>query len=445
MQITLNKKDDTFASIKIELAEDDYKGRVDSKIKDYSKTANLKGFRPGKVPPGMIKNMMGESFTAEEVSKLLNESLSGYIKENNLNIIGEPLLSEEGNDKNIDWKSQKEFNFSYDVGLIPDFKLDINDKLKYDLFKIEIEDKTLDETIETLLTQNGQSETPDEAAAGDFITGKLTQDDYEVHCSLPTKDMKATEVKKFVGAKKEDKVTFDLVKAFNKDTQAIAKALGITDEEAKELKGEFTLEVNIISRTKDAELNQELFDKLFGKDTVKNEEEFKTKLKEVLSENYSKDADSFLFKTIQKDLLDKAKFDLSNEFVERWIKQTNPDITEENLKLDFDKYIAELKWSIIKNKLAEAAEIKVESTEVRERASYTLNMQYFGGMQLDGDMAENFNQFVDKYLSDNNGKNYYQHFEQVLGDKLFEDIKGKVSLKDKKIKSEAFKKEVEKI
>jgi len=445
MQITLNKKDDTFASIKIELGEADYKERVDSKIKDYSKKANIKGFRPGKVPPGMIKSMMGENFMAEEVSKLLNESLNGYIKENDLNIIGEPLPAEEGNDQNIDWKTQKEFNFTYDVGLIPTFKIEVSDKLKYDLYKIEIEDKTLEETIANLLTQNGASETPEEAAAGDFVTGKLTQDDYEVHCSLPTAEMKATEVKKFVGAKKEDKVTFDLVKAFNKDTQAIAKALGITDDEAKELKGEFTLEVNIISRNSEAELNQELFDKLFGKDTVKNEEEFNVKLKEVLAENYLKDADSFLFKTIQQDLLKKAKFDLSNEFVERWIKQTNPDITEENLKLDFDKYIAELKWSIIKNQLATDADIKVEGDEVRARASYTLNMQYFGGMQLDGEMATNFNQFVDKYLSDNNGKNYYQHFEQVLGDKLFEDIKGKVSLKDKKIKSEAFKKEAEKI
>ncbi len=445
MQITLNKKDDTFASIKIELGEADYKERIDSKIKEYGKKATIKGFRPGKVPSGMIKSMMGESFMAEEVSKLLNESLTGYIKENDLNIIGEPLPSPEGNDENINWKTQTEFNFSYDVGLIPSFEMEISDKLKYDLYKIEVEDKTLDETIANLLTQNGASETPETAEAGDFVTGKLTQDEYEVHCSLPTQDMKATEVKKFVGAKKEGKVTFDLVKAFNKDTQAIAKALGITDDEAKELKGEYTLEVNIISRNSKAELNQELFDKLFGKDTVKNEEEFKTKLKEVLGENYIKDADSFLFKSIQQDLLGKAKFELSTEFVERWIKQTNPDITEENLKLDFDKYIAELKWSIIKNQLATTAEIKVESAEVRDRASYTLNMQYFGGMQLDGEMATNFNQFVDKYLSDNNGKNYYQHFEQVLGDKLFESIKGKVSLKDKKIKSEAFKIEVEKI
>ena len=440
MDITLDKKNTTEASIKIKLIEKDYQHKVEEKVKDYAKKANIKGFRPGKVPVGLIKKMYGKSILVEEINHMLSHAVNDYVKENNLNIIGQPLPNQEEAEK-IDWDTQTEFEFNYEIGLVDDFKYDVSKKQKIKGYTIEIDDKTLDETITNLKKQFGNSINPEASEAGDSLYGTFAQVDGDISNDtlLEIDSIEKKEQKKFIGVKAEDTIEFDINKAI-KDSTALISMLNISEDEANALKGKFTFTVKNVNRVEPAEINQDLFDKVFGKDAVKTEKEFIDKIKETVSNNYSRETNFFLESAIRDHFVEKTKMETPDTFLKKWLLASNEGkVTEEDIEKEFDATIKNLKWDLIKNKIAEDNELKVDNAEVVDKAK-SMIMEQFGGQAIAEQLADKMDEFADNYLKGNNGENYMQVFQQVHNDKIMNFIKDNVTISDKKVSVDEFQK-----
>jgi len=239
LDITLDKKGNLEAAIKITLKEADYQPKVEEKVKKYSKKANIKGFRQGKVPTSIIKKMYGKSIIAEEINHLVSHSLTDYIKDNNLKIIGEPLPDLE-KVKNIDWDNQKEFEFEYSIGMVDDFAFDLSKKHKVKFFQISADTASVNETIENLKKQHGKMTNPEISEEGDSLFGALSQPvtDFIKDCLIDTTLVNKKVMKIFEDLKKGDVIKFDIKSIFT-DDNTLASTLTIDIEEAKKLKGEF--------------------------------------------------------------------------------------------------------------------------------------------------------------------------------------------------------------
>jgi trigger factor len=439
LDITLDKQTNTDASINIKLQEADYQPKVESKLKEYSKKAQIKGFRPGKVPPSLIKKMYGKSVMVDEINQLLIDAVNNYIKENKLPIVGEPLPDTE-KAESIDWETQKEFEFSYNVGLVPEFKVPV-DKLDVTDYQVELSKTELNEAIDNLRKRNGESTHPETSAEGDFIYGKLKQVDGEISkedAFISLETVKKEALPQFVGVSKDQTLTFDIGNTFEKPETA-AHVAGITTEEAEKLTGNFEFTVTDIERNEPATLNQDFFDKMLGKDKVTNEEEFRSKVQEILQENYKQGAEKRLVEQIQSQLIDNTDITLPDDFLKKWLKASNNKVTDEVLAKEYNLYVKDLKWSLIKNKLAEENSIKVEHEEVMGKTKNMINQQ-FASMGMGELPDENLTTYADNYLKAEKGKNYMNVFEQVFTDKVVEQVKSQATIKTEKLSSEEFQK-----
>ena len=440
MNITLDKKSTIEASIKVKLNEEDYQLKVEEKVKEHAKTASIKGFRPGKVPVGMIRKMYGKSILVEEVNHMLSHAVNDYVKEQDLKIIGQPLPSSSDTDK-IDWDTQKEFEFDFDLGLIDEFKVDLSSKQKVKGYTIKVDDKTMTETLDNLKKQFGQMTNPEVSEEGDALFGTLSQDGAELtnDTLLNISDIDKKLQKQFIGMKKDEVVNFDIEKAI-KSTTTLATLLGKTEAEVQDLKGKFSFIIKNINRTEPAELNQEMFDKVFGPNAVKSEEEFLNKISDTISGNYTRETDLFLENSIRDHFVAKTKIDVPNGFLKRWLLASNDGkVTEEVLEKEYDMYVTSLKWDLIKSKIADENEVKVENKDVLAK-SKAMIMEQFGGQGLGDQFADKLDEFADNYLRANNGENYMTVFSQVHGEKIMEVIKGKISITDKAISVDEFQK-----
>lgn len=440
MDITLDKKSTTEASIKIKLKETDYQHKVEEKIKDYAKKASIKGFRPGKVPMGLIRKMYGTSILVDEINHMLSHAVSDYVKDNELNIIGQPLPNTETAEK-VDWDNQTEFEFDYDLGLIDDFKYDLSKKQKIKGYTIEMDDKSMTEAIDNLKKQFGNSINPEVSEAGDALFGELKQVDGELsnETSLPIDIVSKKEQKNFIGAKSNDVIEFDINMAF-KDASEFAPLLGITVDEAKSVKGKFTLTVKNVNRTEPAEINQELFDKVFGQGTITTEKDFIVKVKETMSGNYQRETDQFLNNSIREHFVSNTKIEIPDTFLKKWLLKSNEGkVTTEQIENEYDATVSALKWDLLRNKIAEDNNIKVENSEVVDQAKLMI-LQQFGGAAMADQLSDKMDEFADNYLKGNNGDNYMQVFNQVHTEKVMAFIRENITIADKKVTVEGFQK-----
>jgi len=438
LDIVLDKSSATEALIKITLNEKDYQPKVEEKVKDYSKKANIKGFRPGKVPPGLIKKLYGKSILVEEINEILSKSISDYIKKNDIKLIGEPLPNREKT-AGIDWDNQKDFEFEYEVGLVDTFNYNLSQKIK--AYQIEIDQKTLDKTIEDLTKRYGNYSETEVSKEGDDFNGELSQEslNFKKEVWIASDQIKPKELKKWSGLKKDDELSFDPKKMF-KDTETVSAILDKSEKELKEVKGDFTFKVQKISRVEQADLNQEFFDKVFGKDVVKTPEEFKEKLKGTLEENYNNDAGNYTMKLVQDKLLETTKIEIPDNFYKKWIQATSQEeISPEDLDKNYSDYVEELKWTLIVNRIAEDNEIKVEHADVMEHAKKLIRDQ-FKAYGMGDSINENLDSFAENYLKGNDGQNYYNTYNRVRSDKIMDFILGKMEVTYKKVKPEEFSK-----
>ncbi|MCV9389043.1 trigger factor [Reichenbachiella ulvae] len=434
MDIQLDQISKTEALIKINLKEADYQPKVEEKIKEYSKKANIKGFRQGKVPKGVIQKMYGKSILVDEINHMVSHKVMDYIKENEIELLGEPLPNQE-KVEGLDWDNGSEFDFEYSIGMAPEFEVKVDSKVKVDTFSIKVDDALINETLDNLKKQFGEMTNPEQSAEGDSLYGFIQVEGQEepAGTTLDLTNVEKKSLKKFLEQKSGDVVEFDVEKTI-KDEAARAQFLG----ENKDLTGKIKFEIKNINRTIPAELNQELFDKVFGKDAVKTEEEFIEKVRTAISENYNRETDGYTQLKIRDKFIEDTKIELPDEFLKRWLKLSNQEITDEQIEQEYPLYTNDLKWSMIKSKIAKANEINVEQEEVVEAAKNMIRQQ-FGSMGMSEQMEANIDTFAMNYLQAEEGKNYRQLQENVFNDKIISFLKDKVTIKSKEVTAEEYK------
>ena len=444
MNITLDKKSSTDGLIKIKLSESDYQPKVEEKIKDYARKANIKGFRQGKVPSGVIKKMYGKSILVEEVNQLISHSVSNYIKDNKLRILGDPIPNQE-KASTIDWDIQKDFEFEFQIGMVEDFKYDLSSKVKLKAYKIKVDEKVIDETVTDLKKRFGEITHPEVSELGDNLHGEIiavgSEESKSAH--LEINKIVEKEQKNFTDKKKGEEIEFDITKLF-RDKEQKAALLGISPDAADSATGKYLFKINSIDRVAPAQINQDLFDKVFGKDAVKSEEEFIGKIKETIGENYQRETDHLLDHEIQHHFVDGTKINMPDDFLKNWLKSTsNGKVTDEVLEKEFNDYKNSLKWDLIKNKASEDLKITVEADEVKNKAKEMI-MQQFGGQAFAAQLGDKLDAIADNYLSEEEGKNFMKLYDQLRNEKILKTIRETITISEKSVSLDDFKKIAEK-
>ena len=444
MNITTEKVDDLNAILKVELKEADYQEKVDAQLKDYRKKANIPGFRKGHVPMGMVKKMVGTNLLVEEINKILSESLHKYIQDEKIDVLGNPL-PKIGEEDKIDWENQKDFEFSYDLGLAPQFDVKIGDKYKFEYYKIKVADKNIDKYAADIAKRYGKMSNPDVAEADDMLFGKFEEldgtgnvlDGGITHSSVliieAVTDKKLQ--KELIGAKSGDVFVVDPKTVSEHDTDQAA-AIGVDVTLLPSIISKFRFTTEKINRVIPAELNTELFDKLYGPGVVKEVKEFRAKIAEELGKGLSVDADRKLKADIQDELIKKLKLDLPNEFLKRWIVASNEKpITPEQIEAEYDDYAKGLKWQLIENKIIKDNDVKVEHEEVIEHTKGLLAQQ-MAGMGMPNNDDEQLTETANRVLqNEEEARNIYM---MMYDNKLMTLYKNSFKLKEKEISYDDF-------
>jgi len=452
MNISKENTEGLTSVLKVTIGKDDYEGKVNEVLKDYRKKANMPGFRPGKVPMGLIKKMYGQAVLVDEVNKLVSESLSNYLTENKIDLLGEPLPSDE--QKVIDFDTQDEFEFSFDIAEAPELDFSLNKKDKLTYHKIAITDEMLDTQIKAVTSRFGKQESVETISEKSLVKGnfvQLDQNGEELEGGITAEDsvlsmsvIKDDDIKKMLlEAKKGDTVVFNPKKAFPDETE-LSYLLKVDKEVAAIVDGDFKFTITDVTEFIDPELNQELFDQVYGKDVVKSEEEFKNKVKEELEQQFALDSDYLFFLDAKKKLLKKFNAELPEEFLKRWVIATNKDnkeLTPEKIDQDMPLFMDDLKWQLIKNKLIKDNEIKLEDQDVMDYAKKSARMQFaqYGLTNVP-------DEHIDNYAMDmlKNEEQARQIYDGAMHDKVVAFIKDAVKVEEKEVSRDEFNKLIEK-
>ena len=451
MDITLEKASDTNASLKITLTPADYKPEVEKKLKDYGRKVQLKGFRPGHVPASLVQKMYGKSILVDEINSMLSKTVSQYIRDNKLQVVGDPVPNREEADA-IDWDNQSDFAFSYTLGLASEFDIDFSDLPSVPQYEIQAGDAEVTSTIADLQQRFHNHAHGEEIGEDDTVYGELKQVNvaegetgFSAKTALPMNKMADDAKGQFVGKKKGDVVTFVLEQAFP-DEKARANATGVKSEEAANLTGEFSFEVDDITRHEPAELNQEFFDKVLGAGAVEDEEQFRTKVAEVIRGNYTRESAQLLRLDIEKMLIDSTPILLPDEFLKNWLLEVNEGkFTPEQIDEQYNDFTKSVKLQLIKNKIAEKADIKVEFDEVLAATREMVREQFGFANSEDEEMNKTIDRIARNYLMDekNNGQNYTGTFNRVYDDKIIEYAKTQLTIVAQDVTVDEFKALVE--
>ena len=439
MNISHQKIDDINASITVDLAPEDYNPQVDKAIKEQAKKAKLPGFRPGMVPTSHIKRTYGKSILFDEVNRLVSDQISNYITEQKLEVLGQPLPKDEENSAQYNWDFNDAFSFEYEIGLAPAFDVPFSEDTEFVAYDIAADTATLDERVKNLRRSYGKMINPEVSAEGDVLYAALKQnkeEGIEKTTSVRTDLVENAAIKKsFIGLKKDDTTKFDIKKAFK--VADIARLLGITEDEAKDLDvTEFELTVKNINRLEEAELNEEFFNKLFPAGEVTTEEQFLTKVKEEVENLFKQNSDQRLRNDIYTFGMDKVEASFPEPFLKRWLKATNPEISDEELEGGFEDFLKNLKWTLIENRIVTANNLEVKYDEVvslaKERIYSQIKMYNINEEPTD----EQLNQFAMQMLQDREQAN--RLFEEAKALKVFDYLKGVIKLKSTKIDYDKF-------
>lgn len=445
MNITKENTDDLNAVLKLHIIKDDYEEKVNNVLKDQRKKASIKGFRPGKVPFGLIKKMYGPGAQIEEINKLVSEGLSNYIIEEKIEILGDPLPRPDEN-KDIDFESQDEFTFSFDIGLAPEFEIKLSKKNKVPFYEIKIDKKIKEDFLNNYTRKFGEYISGEEVADEDMIKGNIRkislsagqeEGDLIEGSTISVGIIKDEKIKKsFIGKKTGDIIDFDIRKAFPNDFE-LAGILQIDKEKANEINGNYRFDIKEINRFLKASVDQSLFDKVYGEASVKTEEEFMTRLEEEIKENLSKESDYKLNLDTRQMTIEKTEFKLPEEFLKRWLLKTNKDIEVEQVEKDFPHFLEDLRWQLIRNKIARKNEMKVEENELLEEAkSFTkLQFQQYGIFNAEDSQLENFAKEMLKKEED-----YRKIADKVLDNKVITNIRELIKIENKKLSADEFNK-----
>ena len=444
MNITQEKINNLNSVLTVKIQPEDYRERVEKAIKSQAKKAILTGFRPGMVPSSHIKRMYGKSILVDEINNLLSDTLNNYINENKLEVLGQPLPKVDDG-KEFNWDYNDEFEFNYELGLAPDFELNFSPSDKLPYYQIKVDAETLDSRTKNLRKSYGKMTNPEVSADEDVLYSELVQlspdgsvfeDGISNTASVRIDLVKDEKIKSsLIGLKVGDVVELDLQKAFDNNETVIAKLLNIPEGDAKDLQSKFQITVKNVNRLEESDLNQEFFDKIFPEGNITTEEEFKAKITEELEGMMAQNADQKLHNDLVNFGLEKVKLELPDDFLKRWLKETNQNITAEELESGYGDFARNLKWTLIENKIIKENQIEIKYEDVLASAKQKLDAQFrmYSPQALP---EEQLTQYTVQFLQ--NKENANRTFEEVKGQKVFEYLKSVVTLDKKEIEYNKF-------
>lgn len=446
MNIVRKDIDSSNATITISIEKADYSEKVEKTLRDYRKKANIPGFRPGMVPLGLLKKMYGKSILAEEINKILSDELYKYIQDNSINLLGEPLPNET-EQKDIDFSTQEDFEFVFDLGLAPEFEVELNKKDKVKYYQITPSEEMINNQIKSYTGRYGKYVQEESVEEKDMVKGVLTEltegkvkeSGIQVQDAVLTPAYMKDEASKalFAGAKVGDTITFNPKTAFENEAE-ISSLLKISKEEVAEVTADFQFTIESITRYHEAEIDQDLFDKVYGEGVVKSAEEFTEKIKANIQETLAQDSE-YKFGIDAREVLVKKYDDLAfpDTFLKRWLMATNKNLTAETLETDYPKMIADLKWQLIKDKIAKSNDIKVEKDDVEDFGRKIARSQFaqYGMIGMDDAILDNY--VKDMLKKEETLKNI---IDKVAENKVLDIIKNAVKVDTKEVSIEEFNK-----
>lgn len=402
MNISFECADKINGLLTLTVDEADYKENVDKALKNYRKKANIPGFRPGMAPMGMIKRQFEPTVKVEEINKLLGDKMYGYINDNHIQMLGEPLPSEKQTP--VDLEKPAPYTFIFDIAVAPEFKVELTDKDKVDYYTINVDDALIDKQVEMFASRGGHYDKVEEYQANDMLKGDLRELDENGNTKeggitveeavLMPEYIKVEDQKKlFDGAKLGDIITFNPKKAYAGNDTEVASLLKLKKEEVADLNSDFSYQITEISRYVKAEVNQELFDQVFGKDAVKDEKEFREKIAEGIKGQLESDSDYKFLLDLRKYVEDKVgALTFPDALLKRIMLANNKDKGQEYVDKNYDSSIKELTWHLIKEQLVKANGIKVEDADIKDTAKEAARAQFaqYGMTNIPEEYIENY-------------------------------------------------------
>lgn len=450
MKISFENPDKINGLLTLTIEKEDYEKDVEKTLKDYRKKANVPGFRPGNAPMGMIKRQYGDSVKVDVVNRLLGQKLYEYIRENKIQMLGDPMPNAEKQPE-LDFKSEGPFTFVFDIAVAPEFKAELTGDDTIDYYNIEVDDKIIDQQVEMFQSRAGHYDKVDayDAAQNDMLKGDLRELDADGNAKedgvvvegavLMPEYIKVEEQKNlFNEAKVGSVITFNPKKAYPTGDAEIMSLLKIDKEKAAEMTSDFTYLVTEVSRFVKAEVNQELFDEVFGKDEVKDEADFRQKIKDGIKEQLESDQDYKFLVDVRKYLENKVgELTFPDEQLKKIMLANNKDKGQKFVDDNYAASVEELKWHLIKEQLVAANEIKVDNDDVKEVAKQATRIQ-FAQYGMANVPEEYIDQYADQMLKNN--KNIDSLVDRAVDVKLSEALKKVVKLNEKAISLEDFNK-----
>ena len=446
MNISLQNVDKVSAKLTVQLEKADYQEKVEKALKTFRQKANMPGFRPGMVPMGIIKKQYGTAVKAEEVNKLLQEKVYEYLRENKVNMLGEPLPVEN---QSIDIVAQDDIEFVFDIALAPEFEVALgsNDTIPY--YNVDVNDELVERQVSMYTQRAGKYEKVDSYQDNDMLKGLLAELDengstkeggiqVEGAVMMPSYMKNDDQKAVFANAKVNDVLVFNPNAAYDGSEVELASLLKIQKEEVAAHAGNFSFQVEEITRFVSAELSQEIFDQVFGEGVVKSEEEFRSKVKESLQAQFTPDSDYKFLLDVREYLTNKiGKLEFPDALLKRIMLMNNEEKGEEFVNENYDKSIEELTWHLIKEELVSQNEIKIDNDDVMNMAKGATRAQFaqYGMMNVPEEMLENYAKEMLKKKESVDGL-----VNRAIEAKLSAALKGKVSLDEKTISVDEFNK-----
>lgn len=439
MKIEQSEIKDMQAVLTMTMEPADYQEAADKELRQIRQKANIPGFRPGMVPLGLVKKMYGKGVLAEVINREIGVQLQKYIEEKNLNILGDPLPNEELTPA-VDFDNQDTFTFAFDIAIAPEFDALLNGRNKLTRYNITVTDEMVNRQVESYAGRFGDYVDADAFQEGDMLRGLMTEQKengiVKENAILNPAYMRDEESKKlFNGAKKGDVVTFNPMKAYGSEVE-VASMLDIKKEEAKELTTDFTFEIQTITRHENAKIDGELFAKVYGDNNVKDEAEFRAKVKAEIEDNMRQDSDYKFGLDAKAAVMKKLeKVEFPETFLRRWVKTNNPELTDEQLEKDFPAMIEELKWHLAKEQLLKHFDLKVEKEDVEAYAKEVARMQFmqYGLMHVD-------DQYLTSYAQEMMKKEDQLRalVERCAEQKIYKALEGTAKVEEQAISHEDF-------
>lgn len=446
MNISLTKNDDaTRGMITMEIGKSDYEEQVDKSLRSFRQKANIPGFRKGMVPMSMVKKMYGKHVLVEEVNKVISDNLYKYIRENNLNILGEPLPNET-EQKELNFDTDENFEFLFDVAFAPEINIELNKKTKVPYYEVAIADDMVEQQMSSYRSNFGTYEQADDVEERDLLKGKVVQleNDLPKEGGIQVEDAVImpmyikddAEKAKFLDATKNSVVIFNPFKAYEGAEAEIAAFLKIDKEQVADTNTDFSFEISEITRHKEGEMNQELFDKVFGEGVVTNEEDFKTKIREILAEQFAPQSDYKFMSDIREVLVKKAgDLPFADDLLKRWLLVANEKNTPEKIEDEYPQIIDDLKYHLIKENLVAKNNIKVEQEDINGFAKRVAKAQFaqYGMLSVPEDVLDNYAKDMLK-----NKETLQNVIDRAVEDKLAAWLKEHVKLDVKEVSVDEF-------